>query len=95
MVDIKKALTTRTNTFIPCRYCKALEGETAFEILARVSECNNCLLDIRSKGEWSGSGMQALRLAYEKSPNHPSWPEILKAFGLISGQVPPTQVVGL
>lgn len=82
--DIEKALRTRNDIYVPCSYCRALEGETAAEIMLRLAGCSNCLVDIRCKGEWSGSGMKALQRAFKKSPDNPNWPTVLKMFGLVT-----------
>lgn len=39
--EIQEALKMRCDIYVPCRYCRATEAETAHEIMLRLASCTN------------------------------------------------------
>lgn len=68
-----------------CPYCAAINYERTVDILMALSRCMNCIVDIASKGQWSGYGIPALRKAFLINPDNPNWPLIFAKFKLMDG----------
>lgn len=72
-----------------CRYCGAERHDDPQEILAALSDCNNCWIDIAMLGQWTGYGIQALKKAFLQSESNPAWRLIFEKIGLIDVANPP------
>ena len=65
-----------------CGYCGAIHKELPENILAALSSCTNCRVDIAQRGQWSGYGIDALQKAYILDPLNSAWPKIFDDLGL-------------
>lgn len=69
----------------PCPYCHAQDYDSVSEIMDAFLKCNNCLVDIQSKGQWSGHGIQALQKIIKLDPVNPIWVKMFELLRLTDG----------
>ena len=62
-----------------CCNCNADPKNPTWEDLeTEIANCNNCRVDINTKGEWSGAGFEFMVNLYKKYPDDPRWVKLVE-----------------
>ena len=71
-----------------CDYCGADDSQLLVEVIAALRGCNNCRVDIKTAGKWTGNGygiLQALVAKYGEAAVVAAW-EKATARGVTPGR---------
>ena len=60
-----------------CTFCGSDPANPTWEQLQQLLGCNNCLLDIQAKGQWSSDGMGFLAALYKQSQDDVRWEKVI------------------